>query len=68
MPPAVFDDKGNVKAHTKEELMELKGPENLPGYPAGAARTSRTGRQGVGSLKAKTGGKPPMLEAEGGAK
>ena len=33
-PPAAFDDKGNPKTYTKAELKELKGAENLPGYPA----------------------------------
>lgn len=33
-PPAAFDDKGNPKTYTKAELKELKGTENLPGYPA----------------------------------
>ncbi len=32
--PVAFDDKGNPKIYTKAELKELKGPENLPGYPA----------------------------------
>jgi hypothetical protein len=35
-PPEEFDDKGNIKKHTKEELLPLKGdtPEEkkLPGY------------------------------------
>jgi hypothetical protein len=31
--PEQFDDKGNVKKYTKEELAELKGKDkNLPGY------------------------------------
>jgi len=32
--PVAFDDKGNPKIYTKAELKELKGPEDLPGYPA----------------------------------
>jgi hypothetical protein len=32
-PPAVFDEKGNVKQYTPAELKELKGNDNLPGYP-----------------------------------
>ncbi len=31
--PEQFDDKGNIKTYTKEELAELKGKDkNLPGY------------------------------------
>ncbi len=31
--PEQFDDKGNIKKYTKEELIELKGKDkNLPGY------------------------------------
>jgi hypothetical protein len=33
-PPTAFDDKGNPKTYTKAELKELKGQDNLPGYPA----------------------------------
>lgn len=32
--PAEYDDKGRLKRPTKEELKELKGPENLPGWTA----------------------------------
>jgi hypothetical protein len=31
-PPSGFDDKGNIKQYTAQELRELKGPGNLPGY------------------------------------
>jgi hypothetical protein len=32
-PPVTFDEKGNVKKYTREELKELKGKDsNLPGY------------------------------------
>jgi hypothetical protein len=31
-PPEAFDDKGNPKKYTAQELKELKGPDNLPGY------------------------------------
>src|SRR4051794_16150552 len=32
-PPVDYDDKGNPKKYTKEELKELKGPDpKLPGY------------------------------------
>jgi hypothetical protein len=34
MPPLEYDDKGNIKKYTKQELKELKGTENLPGYNA----------------------------------
>lgn len=33
-PPADFDDKGNPKKYTAKELKDLKGPENLWGYPS----------------------------------
>jgi hypothetical protein len=34
-PPEQFDDKGNVKKWTREELKELKGPDpRVPGYKA----------------------------------
>jgi hypothetical protein len=33
-PPAEFDDKGEVKKYTAEELKKLKGPGNYWGYPA----------------------------------
>jgi hypothetical protein len=36
-PPTRFDDKGRVRKHTSKELKELKGPENLPGYPSSLA-------------------------------
>ena len=36
-PPTKFDDKGNPKVYTKEELKELKGKDaDLPGYEAKA--------------------------------
>jgi hypothetical protein len=31
-PPPDYDDKGNLKKYTKEELKALKGDEGLPGY------------------------------------
>jgi hypothetical protein len=32
-PPVAFDDKGNIKKYTREELKELKGKDpSLPGY------------------------------------
>ncbi len=34
VPPQAFDDKGNIKRYTAKELKELRGPENLPGFPA----------------------------------
>jgi hypothetical protein len=34
VPPQAFDDKGNIKHYTAKELKELRGPENLPGFPA----------------------------------
>jgi hypothetical protein len=42
-PPAAFDDKGNPKKYTDAELKELKGDDNLPGFPAdkGALRQGR---------------------------
>jgi hypothetical protein len=34
-PPVQYDEKGNVKKYTAEELKELKGPDTkLPGYTA----------------------------------
>jgi len=36
-PPTRFDDKGRVKKYTAKELKELKGTENLPGYPSALA-------------------------------
>ena len=43
-PPVAFDDKGNPKKYTAAELKELKGDDNLPGYPADkdALRQGRT--------------------------
>jgi hypothetical protein len=32
--PEAFDDKGYPRRYTAEELKELKGPGNLPGYTA----------------------------------
>ncbi len=32
--PPVFDEKGNPRKYTAQELKKLKGPGNLPGYPA----------------------------------
>jgi hypothetical protein len=34
LPAEAFDDKGNVKTYTKEELAALKGDPKLPGYTA----------------------------------
>jgi hypothetical protein len=31
-PPTEFDDKGQPKRHTREELIKLKGDTKLPGY------------------------------------
>jgi hypothetical protein len=31
-PPPDYDDKGNLKKYTKEELKALRGTEGLPGY------------------------------------
>ncbi|HXG10582.1 MAG TPA: hypothetical protein VNK04_12545 [Gemmataceae bacterium] len=31
-PPMVYDEKGNPRRHTPQELRELKGEGNLPGY------------------------------------
>jgi hypothetical protein len=33
-PPAEFDDKGDLKKYTPEELKKLKGPGNYWGYPS----------------------------------
>ena len=33
-PPIAFDDKGDPKKYTPDELKELKGPDHLPGYTA----------------------------------
>jgi len=33
-PPPTFDDKGNPKKYTREELKQLKGDPKLPGYAA----------------------------------
>jgi hypothetical protein len=33
-PPVDFDEKGRPKKYTAQELKELKGPGNLPGFPA----------------------------------
>jgi hypothetical protein len=33
-PPLEYDDKGNVKKYTAQELKELRGKGNLPGYTA----------------------------------
>ena len=33
-PLEAFDDKGNVKVYTPQELKELRGKDKLPGYPA----------------------------------
>ena len=32
--PVAFDDKGDVKKYTPDEIKELKGTEHLPGYAA----------------------------------
>ena len=32
--PLAFDDKGNPRKYTAQELKDLKGPDNLPGYTA----------------------------------
>lgn len=32
--PADYDDKGNLKTYSKEELAKLKGTDNRPGYAA----------------------------------
>lgn len=38
-PPVAYDEKGNVKKYTKEELKELKGKDtNLPGYESSLDR------------------------------
>jgi hypothetical protein len=33
-PPVQYDEKGNVKKYTQQELKELKGDSKLPGYNA----------------------------------
>jgi hypothetical protein len=33
-PAAAFDDKGDPKIYTAQELKDLKGTDNLPGFPA----------------------------------
>jgi hypothetical protein len=35
--PEAYDDKGNIKKYTPEELKELKGKDNLPGYESTVA-------------------------------
>jgi len=32
--PLAFDDKGNPRKYTPQELKDLKGTEGLPGYTA----------------------------------
>jgi hypothetical protein len=50
-PPAQFDEKGNAKKLTAEELKEAKGPDNLPGYTAerDALRSGQTVMVVIGS-------------------
>jgi len=34
LPPAAFDDQGNIKKWTQKELIKLKGNSKLKGYPS----------------------------------
>ncbi len=42
-PPPDYDEKGNIKRYTKQELKDLKGNTNLPGYK-GEYDAVRTGQ------------------------
>jgi hypothetical protein len=54
-PPVVFDEKGNAKKLTAEELKEMKGPDNLPGYTADRDAL-RNGQMVMVVIGHKTGG------------
>jgi hypothetical protein len=60
--PEEFDDKGNIKEYTPEELKKLKGKEGLPGYPA--KRDSIQNGQNVQVLLAHKKGKDGAKGAE----
>jgi hypothetical protein len=69
-PPALFDEKGNIKAYTPQELKELKGmgeDAKLPGY-TGERDSLRNGQTVLVTTGYKTGGKGPVLEAVVGEK
>jgi hypothetical protein len=58
--PIAFDDKGDPKKYTPDELKELKGPDNLPGYTAdrGALRANQIVVVAAGMRKPAPGEKP----------
>jgi len=59
-PPSAFDEKGNVKKYTPEELKELKGKDtNLPGYQGSVEKLS-TGM----TVKVTTKKAPPKKDAD----
>ncbi len=65
-PPAAFDDKGNVKAYTPQELKDLKGTgedAKLPGYTA-ERDSIRNGQMVMITTGYKVGAKDPVPEAE----
>jgi len=53
-PPSAFDEKGNIKKYTAEELKELKGPDkNLVGYEGSVDKLAIGMEVKVTTVKAK---------------
>jgi hypothetical protein len=67
VPPLDYDDKGNIKKYTKEQLKEMKGPENLPGYTA-EYESLRAGQMVQVYLAKQKGAAPPAKAKDDKAK
>jgi TolA-binding protein len=61
IPPPVFDDKGNPRKYTPEELADLKDSTTLPGYRAafGDVQTKQYIQVAIGQKKTDSPSKPP---------
>jgi hypothetical protein len=63
--PEPFDSKGNIRKYTPEELKDLKGPENLPGYRA-ELTDLRPGQRVLVQLAVRRKAAPPPQPTKSG--
>jgi hypothetical protein len=66
-PPAAFDEKGRIRPYTREELIELRGGESLPGF-AGEPTDLRNGSLVLVVVGHFEPAKPAVYGADVGAK